>query len=107
MNWTPWGTLTSVGWMGLNSIIQTLLSAPRKLTAWSIPPPSVPIYRSHLAHSSAKSFLLSRSTLLVYAVVRAAQHTRAEEFERPAHGGMLPSMRAQIEALYDPFETTK
>ena len=69
------GDFTSDGQIRLNRILNAFPCSPRKLIAWSSPPPSVPI---------------KILTLLMQIMVRAAQQTRAEELDSPAAGGILP-----------------
>ena len=63
--------------------------------AWSIPPPSVPMYLSLRAQLSASCCFVKESWLL-WAKARAVAQTKALELDKPALGGIRPYTLAFI-----------
>ena len=75
---------------GVNWISAALPAWARHEMVWSIPPPMVPTYVSALTAACA-TCVLDRRMLLATAVARVEATTKAEEEERPALGGTVPS----------------
>lgn len=103
----------------LKRIEPTVPGSARKDMAWSMPPPSVPMWCSQCWHKSANStynyienlievifhhsfkhktlsHTFDNCNLLIFMVTMAAQQTRALELERPELAGMLPSNKRTI-----------
>jgi hypothetical protein len=76
--------------VGENSINSAWPACAKMLALWSMPPPAVPMSRSHSMQSLAKSVGGRLVTPTAQSKARAEATTRAEEELRPAAGGMLP-----------------